>query len=82
MKQSDYAGEGGARIGGTDEGTTGLKFAGYQETTGAGVRGCSGGFAISDEGDFMRTGRFQSRDTDYFQRPIAFPVRSQMIRNI
>jgi hypothetical protein len=30
----------------------------------------------------MRTGGFERRDTDNFTRSIAFPGRSQMIRNV
>jgi hypothetical protein len=82
MKQSDDAREGGARICCANEGAAGRKFIGDQKAASARICGCGGGFAISDEGDLMWTGRFESRDTDNFKRAIAFPGRSQMIRNI
>ncbi len=82
MKQTDDAREGGARIGGADEGTAGGKFVGDQKAACTGIRGCGGGFAIPDKGDLMLAGRFESRDADNFKRSIAFPGRSQMIRNI
>ena len=58
----------GARIGDADEGAAGRKFVGDQKTAGAAnCAACGRGFAISDEGDLVRAGRFERRDAGNFK---------------
>jgi len=82
MQQSDDAGEGGARVGGAEDGAACRKILPDQQAAGAGTSGRGCCLSISDECNLMRTGRFESRDTGNFKLPIAFPGRSQMIRNV
>ena len=82
IQQPDHPGESTARIFHADYCAALREIVHDQKTSSLRIRGRGQRFAISNEGDLVRTGRFERGNARNFKASIAFPSRLQMTGNV